>query len=463
MIRERPPREVPDYKNNQEGMEYRNNGSSNKIQDDKYTYRDKKDQNYVKPENPREKPDQSMNKNSDPREVPDYDLEPGLDPRDLPDQSLINGGDPRELPEQSLVEEEPERNLPEQSLNGQDNPRELPNQAMTLEDPARDLPDLPLTEEDPARELPNPELYGQDEPRDVPEPALDAPELHREVPDYNLIQNDSERILPALELTREGEYREVPDQGFSGSEGFREIPTGITFGTEDGRVFNLYQINEHLDPGRELPSSIILEKGELINEISKATSGSSQNFKNINQMFLDAERSIKDLIADGDGIYEAYKDAEDNRKAVLDALKDFQTDAQKDNYADRIKALQAALKQLTEIAARSLPDIPLTGATFKNEQDINKNFSLVPTEAVRRIYNNMLLFGLDAKEIQRFSYQSLYGLDRELVRAIADSEALISVLQPSVFSKATSPDNKIKDGTLTDPPRKTKTGKKLLG
>ena len=190
----------------------------------------------------------------------------------------------------------------------------------------------------------------------------------------------------------------------------------------------------------------------------------SENFQNVNEGFLQAERMIKDLLEQGDSLYKDYQDQIESRKNIIKAMMDFKDDSKKDMFIDRIKTLQAALKQLTESAARSLPELQQVTVKSKNPEDLNKKFSLVPTDVVRRIHNNSLLFSIEPEALERMSYQSLMAIDQELLRAIADSEALMYVLRPESPSKATEAGQSISSGGVKQTnERKSTKGKKLIG
>lgn len=356
------------------------------------------------------------------------------------------------------------RDHPDSNMISQEGPRGLPEQQMENLDSYRELYGTDMPEALEPREIPEFGMPAQTEPRDLPEYGLDGPETFRDIPEAQMHTQGEERVLSPLEMTETMSGRELNDQDMIEMEGYRESNTDIVFEMPSGRELTVYKLEETLEPGRELPEHILVEQHDLIDMISKATSGMSENFQNVNEGFLQAERMIKDLLEQGDSLYKDYQDQIESRKNIIEAMMDFKDDSKKDMFIDRIKTLQVALKQLTESAARSLPELQQVAVKSKNPEDLNKKFSLVPTDVVRRIHNNSLLFSIEPEALERMSYQSLMAIDQELLRAIADSEALMYVLRPESPSKATEAGQSISSGGVKQTnERKSTKGKKLIG
>lgn len=387
--------------------------------------------------------------------TPDY--------RDIPDPALDTSFIYREEPDVDLTDLNGPRELPELSMQNQDPYRELPYYELDVLDNYRDTPHPDINVQDSYRELSETDMQVGLDYRDTPEPALNDPELAREVPEMEMPTQAEERVLSHLEMHETEPGRKVPEYKPEGSLEYRRTKSDIIFEMEDGRSYNVYPIEMTIEPGRQLPENIIVEQQELIDLISKATSGMSPNFQNINGSFMQTERMIKDLLENGNDLYKAYQEQTEDRRAVADALLDFKEDNYREVFIERIKTLQQALRQLTEQAARALPEIQGVVVKSKNPEDITKKFSLVPTDVVRRIHNNTLLFSIEPEALNRMSYQSMMGIDKELLRAIADSEALVYVLQPEEISKATSGKQHIESGGIKYTERKSTKGKKLIG
>lgn len=429
------PRELADTPEMPEMDNYRNI-LDNKLSVDEIDYRDVNDDisdsSFVYNES---------NINVEPN-TPDY--------RDIPeytssDTSLIY----REEPDISMQNQGAYRKLSEYNLDSIDDYRNTQNSDMTVQEPYRDTPNIDMTAG---------LTY-----RNMPETSLNSPESIRDIPEMEMLTPAKERVLTSLEMTGTESVREIPEYQTDSSVEYRQIESDIIFEMADGRSYKVYPIEMSIQSGRQLPENIIVEQQEIINLISKATSGMSQNFQNINGGFMQTERMIKDLLENGNDLYKEYQEQTENRKSIADALIDFKEDNYREVFINRIKTLQQALKQLTEQAARALPEIQGAVVRSKNPEDITKKFSLVPTEVIRRIHNNTLLFSIEPDALNKMSYQSMIGIDKELLRAIADSEALVHVLQPDEISKATTQKQHIESGGIKQVERKTTNGKKLIG
>jgi hypothetical protein len=183
----------------------------------------------------------------------------------------------------------------------------------------------------------------QDEYRDIPEEAIESSVSYRDLPDSSFTTQDDYRVIQDSEMASTQVYRDTNDLIQPETSTFREKPTGITFETSDGRSYDLYKVDDLItfdNKGRTLPNNVIVEKNEIINIISKATSTNmSESFNDINDAFTYTERMIKDLLENGDDLYKIYKEQGEERKKIAEALIDFKNDTQQDAIIKRLQAL----------------------------------------------------------------------------------------------------------------------------
>lgn len=359
-------------------------------------------------------------------------------------QRKINGSMPK-------YSEYTERELEKMSMeNMQEDERELKRYNMELDE--REERELP--------EFFNEEEFEEYEEREVPEYQIEEDEETEEDEDSGYIEDDSDD--EASNIIQDDSDFTPRNEGINS--------TGIVCeGLEPARKIELMDITKEVLETRQLPPEVILDRTEFLDNLSKATSSKLANdFVEQDKLLVESERKLFNLLQD-DEVGKAWEtlgrmSATENKELYNDVQEFAQNaDQIRGEYEKRIQALQDTLKQQSEKAIRALPQLQIVSSE-RSVRDLDKDLVMVPNEAIQRIADNHALYTMDTDTIRDLSFTNLMEVDRTLMRAIADTDAMVTVISTDVISKATS-QGQLKDksaGTIIET-KKSSSGKELLG